>query len=62
MFEQMQQKHQKRISVSAQQSMLLEDHLLPMMQVQDKHTGEIVAQVFNFVDSMGGPPQGLQGK
>ena len=25
-----------------------------MMQVQDRQTGEIVCQVFNFVDSMGG--------
>ena len=32
-----------------------------MIQVQDKETGEIVSQIFNFVDNMGGPPQTLEG-
>jgi hypothetical protein len=31
------------------------DHQMPMMQVEDKsQPGEIVCQVFNFVDMMGG--------
>ena len=29
---------------------ILEDQILPMMVVQDKNTGDIVSQVFNFVD------------
>lgn len=33
-----------------QNSKLIEDHLLPMLVVQDVATGEIVAQVINFVD------------
>jgi hypothetical protein len=48
--------------VSAQSTTLLEDHLLPMMQVMDKDSGDIVSQIFNFVDNMGGPPQTLEGK
>ena len=33
-----------------------------MMQVQDKQSGEIICQVFNFVDQMGGMTQDLEGK
>lgn len=33
---------------------MLPDHLLPMLQVQDKATGEIVTQILNFLDSLGG--------
>ena len=62
LFDQLYKKYNKKISVSAQSSALLEDHLLPMMQVQDKATGDIVSQVFNFVDQMGGMTQDIAGK
>lgn len=32
---------------------MFNDHMLPMLQIQDKKTSEIVTQVFNFIDSMG---------
>ena len=39
----------------AQSCSLLPDHLMPMMQIEDRsQPGEIVSQVFNFVDVMGG--------
>jgi len=33
-----------------------------MLQVQDKASGEIVCQVFNFVDQMGGITDKIEGK
>jgi len=41
----------------AQNARLIEEHLLPMMVIQDRNTGEIVSQVFNFIDLMGGKQQ-----
>ena len=39
----------------AQSCSMLEDHLMPMMQIEDRaQPGEIVCQVFNFIDVMGG--------
>ena len=56
-FEQIYKKYSKRLSVASQTCTLMEDHLLPMIQVQDRANGEIVMQVFNFVDQMGGLDQ-----
>lgn len=53
-FDKVYQKHKGKISVSAQSCTLLDDHLLPMIQIVDKQTSEIVGQVFNFVDTIGG--------
>ena len=61
-FDKLYQRHSKKISVSAQNSELLDDHLLPMMQIIDKQNQNILCQVFNFVDHMGGPTQDVQGK
>jgi len=50
-FKAAEKKHPKRVgSVTAQNSKLIEEQLLPMLIVQDRSTGEIVAQVINFVD------------
>ena len=50
-FKVTEKKHPKRIgSVTSQNSKLIEEQLLPMLIVQDRATGEIVAQVINFVD------------
>jgi hypothetical protein len=41
---------------------LIDDHMLPMMQIVDKQNGKIMCQVFNFVDHMGGMTQDVAGK
>jgi len=38
------------MNVTAMTSKLAEDYMLPMMVVQDVNSGEIITQVFNFVD------------
>lgn len=45
------------MNIVAQNARLIEEHLLPMMVIQDRNTGEIVSQVFNFIDLMGGKQQ-----
>ena len=37
-----------------QKCSMLPEHLLPMIQVEDKDSTEIVTQIFNFVDYCGG--------
>jgi len=50
-FKVTEKKYSKRVgSVTAQNSKLIEEQLLPMLIVQDRATGEIIAQVINFVD------------
>jgi len=45
----MEKKHPKKVgSVSSTNSRLTEDPLLPMLIVQDRNSGEIIAQVLNF--------------
>ena len=55
-FDQVYKKHasSKKFSVSAQSCSLLADHLMPMMTIEDRGQEEIVCQVFNFIDVMGG--------
>ena len=52
-FETLYSKHQKKISVAAQSVSLVQDHLLPMLIVQDKATNNVVCQVQNFIDQIG---------
>ena len=48
-FKALEKKHPKKIaSVSANNSRLIEEPLLPMIIAQDRASGEIVAQVLNF--------------
>jgi hypothetical protein len=42
-FKLLEKKYSKKISVTALNSKLVEDHMLPMMVVQDKSSGEIVS-------------------
>jgi hypothetical protein len=42
------------MSVQAQNLLLMEDHLLPMISVYERSSGEVIAQVFNFVDICAG--------
>ena len=47
----MEKKHPKRVgSVTASNTRLIEDQLLPMLTVADRQSGDIVAQVLNFAD------------
>ena len=41
-FDQIYKKHSKKMSVLSQSCTLLPDHLLPMIQVQERSTGDIV--------------------
>lgn len=34
---------------------MFEDHMLPMIQIFDKKTGETITQIYNFLDLLGGP-------
>jgi len=36
LFDSLYKKHNKKLSVSSQNATLLDDHLLPMMQIEDK--------------------------
>ena len=48
-FKSLEKKHPKRIGrVTAANSRLIEEGLLPMLVVQDRQSGEIVAQILNF--------------
>ena len=48
-FKALEKKFPKKIgSVSASNTRLIEDQLLPMITVQDRQSGDIVAQVLNF--------------
>lgn len=53
-FEQLQKKYSKQMNVAAQSCEMLPEHVLPMIQVTDKKTGEILTNIFNFVDMAGG--------
>lgn len=46
----MEKKHAKKLSVNAVNAKMIEEHLLPMIVVQDRNSGDIVTQVFNFVE------------
>ena len=62
-FKTLETKYAKRVTVSILNSKLSEDHLMPMLVVQDLNSGDILQQVFNFIDIMGGKPNlTLQGK
>jgi hypothetical protein len=32
---------------------MMADHMLPMLQVQDKTSGEMITHIFNFIDNIG---------
>lgn len=49
-FRQLEKKHSKKISVTSLNTKLIDDHLLPMLVVQDRSSGETITQLFNFVD------------
>lgn len=50
-FKALEKKHAKKIGgVAAYNTRLVEEQLLPMLTVHDRQSGEIVAQVLNFVD------------
>lgn len=49
-FKQLEKKYSKRVSVNALNAKLTEEYLLPTMVVQDRSSGEIITQLFNFVD------------
>lgn len=34
---------------------MFQDHMLPMIQIFDKKTGETITQIYNFMDLLGGP-------
>lgn len=36
---------------------LSEEHMVPMMVVQERTSGDILSQVFNFIDTLGGKGQ-----
>ena len=55
-FKQFEAKHSKRLSVQSLNSKISEDHLMPMIVVLDPQSGEILQQVFNFIDVLGGKP------
>ena len=39
--------------------MMMEDHLLPMISVYERSSGDLVAQIFNFVDTCLGGEGGI---
>ena len=41
-FKAVEKKYQKKITVNIVNAKLVEDHLLPMMVVQDRHSGDII--------------------
>ena len=49
-FKLLEKKYSKRLSVNSLNAKLIEDGLLPMLVVQDRNSGDIVTQVFNFID------------
>ena len=49
-FKLLEKKFSKKLTVSSHNGKLIDDHLLPMLVVADKSSGEIVTQLFNFVD------------
>jgi hypothetical protein len=49
-FKTLEKKYSKRISVNSMNAKLSEDHLLPMLIVTDRSSGEIITQIFNFVN------------
>lgn len=49
-FKQLEKKYSKRISVNSMNAKLTEEYLLPSMVIQDRSSGEIITQIFNFVD------------
>lgn len=51
-FKQLEKKHGKKLTVNALNAKLIEDTLLPMLVVQDTSSGEIITQIFNFVDHL----------
>lgn len=55
LFDQIYKKHSKKMSVSAMSSTMFADHMLPMVQITDKKNGEVVAQIFNFIDQIDDP-------
>ena len=55
MFDQVYKRNQKKISVLAQSVSMFQNHMLPMIQIVDKKSSEIVSQVFNFIDTIGEP-------
>jgi hypothetical protein len=53
-FEHLYKKYQSKLSVLIQPLTLAEAHLDPVCCVYDNSSKEIVSQIFNFVDVMGG--------
>jgi hypothetical protein len=50
-FKALEKKYSKKIaSVTPLNSRLLEDHMLPMIIVQDRNSGDIVTQILSFSD------------
>ena len=52
-FDKVYQKHKQKISVSSQSVTMFQDHMLPMLQVEDKASNDLITQIFNFIDTMG---------
>ena len=53
-FEEVYKRHSSKLSISIQVSELNEIHLDPVICVYDKESKEIIAQIFNFIDVLGG--------
>ena len=52
-FNELESKYAKQMSVMALNSKLAEEHLLPMLVIQDQQSGDLLAQIFSFIDYMG---------
>lgn len=53
-FEEVYKRHASKLSISIQSSELNETHLDPVICVYDTQSKEIIAQIFNFIDVLGG--------
>ena len=53
-FEEVYKRHSSKLSISIQSSELNETHLDPVVYIYDNQSKEIIAQIFNFIDVLGG--------
>ena len=56
-FEEVYKRNNDKLSILIQQSELVETHLDPVVCVFDNSNKEIISQIFNFIDTMGGKDQ-----
>ena len=56
-FEEVYKRYNDKLSILIQQSELVETHLDPVVCVFENSSKEIISQIFNFIDTMGGKDQ-----